>query len=63
VKRQSLIGVRRGGRPASAWPYERLNRGGVFLALRDFESFDLLFDFVGESRRAGAVYNPVIKCE
>src|SRR6266404_7476434 len=30
---------------------------------RDLESFDLFLDFVGESRRAGAVYDPVIKCE
>jgi hypothetical protein len=27
----------------------------------NFESFDLPFDFVGESRRTGAIYNPVIK--
>jgi hypothetical protein len=30
---------------------------------RHFKSFDLFFDFVGESCRAGAVYDAVIKCE
>ena len=40
-----------------------LNWSGVFLQLRDFKCFDLFFDFIGEGRSAGAVYNPVIKCE
>jgi hypothetical protein len=37
--------------------------GGLFLRLRDFKRFNLLFDFVCERRRAGAVYDPMIECQ
>ena len=33
----------------------------MFRRLRNFKSFDLLFDFVGERCRAGAVHNPMVK--
>ncbi|MGH7983476.1 MAG: hypothetical protein ACREFF_10090, partial [Candidatus Udaeobacter sp.] len=36
---------------------------GRYFLRRDLKSFDLFFDFVGESRRPCAVYNPVVECE
>ena len=38
-----------------------LYRNGAFFCLKDFESLDLLLDFVSETGRAGAVYDAVIK--
>src|SRR5437660_11393756 len=40
-----------------------MRRDGARPSSRNFERFDLLFDFVNEVRGAGAVHHPMVECK